>query len=754
MAKSPSSKSKRSRPTTRSTSSGNATATAKPGKKKQADAAKGASKVGAKIKSDAAPVLEPPVSTKLAEAQKSNQLESSSTTPSNPRPTAPRGPGDDGDPGAPNSPTLRESEANGRGTGNGVSMDRPVDPAKPKAPQTVSPDKPATTQPAPPDTAAAVAGPRQVEPLLMEVAWEAVNQLGGIYTVLRSKVPSMVSRWGNRYCLVGPYVHDKAQVEFEAAPLVGPVGEAVKAMNEMGYKAHYGRWLVTGRPLVVLLDLGPSWQKLNEIKYRLWADHHIPSHHDDLCHNVMAFGESVRVLLELLGKREGGRRKLIAHFHEWMAGAAIPMLRKSQWPGSMVFTTHATLLGRYLAQHNPVFYDHLPFFDAAKEAAHFNIEPQHGLERAAAHGCHVFTTVSDITALECKHLLGRDPQVILPNGLNIERFAAVHEFQNLHNRYKAELHEFTMGHFFPSYEMDLDKTLYFFTSGRYEYRNKGMDLTIEALARLNHRLKESQTPINVVFFLITKAPFKSVNVSVLESRAMLREFHAAAEAMKEQIGERLFYAAAAGAVPDLNALVDDYWRLRLRRTIHAWKKHHLPLIVTHDLHDDGGDAVLNQLRACNLVNYRDDPVKVVFHPDFITATNPLFGIDYDQFVRGCHLGIFPSYYEPWGYTPLESIALGVPAITSDLSGFGSYLEQLSPDHEAKGLWTVHRRGKGFDESANELTNHLFRFCQMSRRERISLRNTVEDFSTHFDWHNLGKRYHEAHELALDRISVA
>lgn len=614
-----------------------------------------------------------------------------------------------------------------------------------KAPEPAPPPPPA----APPVGEAA----RQADPLLLEIAWEAVNQLGGIYTVLRSKVPSMVARWGSRYCLVGPYVHDKAQVEFEPAPMVGPVGEAVKAMNEMGFKAHYGRWLVSGRPNVVLLDLGAAWQKLDEIKYRLWVDHHIPSHYDDLNHNVMAFGESVRVLLDLLGQRESGRRKLIAHFHEWMAGAAVPMLRKNNWPGSMVFTTHATILGRYLAMNDPVFYDHLPFFDAAKEAGHFNIEPQFHLERAAAHGCHVFTTVSDITALECKHLLGRDPEVILPNGLNIERFAAVHEFQNLHNQFKAELHEFTMGHFFPSYEMDLDKTLYFFTSGRYEYRNKGMDLTIEALARLNHRLKEAQSPMNVVFFIITKAPFHSMNVSVLQNRAMLREFHAAAEAMKEQIGDRLFHAAAAGKVPDLNALVDDYWRLRLRRTIHAWKKHDLPLIITHDLHDQN-DHVLNQLRSCNLVNNEHDPVKVVFHPDFISATNPLFGIDYDQFVRGCHLGVFPSYYEPWGYTPLESIASGVPAITSDLSGFGSYLQQMSPDHESKGLWTVHRRGKDFDASAGELADHMFRFCQMSRRERIALRNTVEDFSTHFDWHNLGKRYHEAHELALDRVGAA
>src|SRR5690606_2441955 len=176
------------------------------------------------------------------------------------------------------------------------------------------------------------------------------------------------------------------------------------------------------------------------------------------------------------------------------------------WPGAIVFTTHATILGRYLAMNDPDFYGHLAFFDSGAEAKKFNIETQHLIERASAHASHVFTTVSDVTAEECRHLLGRNPDVLLPNGLNIQRFAALHEFQNLHAQYKARIHEFTMGHFFPSYSFDLDNTLYFFTSGRYEYRNKGIDLTIESLARLNYRLQEAQSPITVVFFIITRAP--------------------------------------------------------------------------------------------------------------------------------------------------------------------------------------------------------------------------------------------------------
>ncbi|QDU71999.1 glycosyltransferase [Mucisphaera calidilacus] len=595
---------------------------------------------------------------------------------------------------------------------------------------------------------------RKAEPLLLECAWEVCNQVGGIYTVLRSKVPSMVSRWGNRYCLIGPYLPGKAQVEFEPRPLIGAFGTAVKALNEAGIEAHYGRWLVTGRPNVVLVNHMSVFRYLYDVKGRLWRDHNIPTPSDsEEINNVVAFGEAVRYFLTVLAQQESDKRPFIAHFHEWLAGTAIPMLRQEQWPGALVFTTHATRLGRVLAMEHPEFYAHLPFLDADAEAKHYNLETQHQIETAAAHGSHVFSTVSDITGDECTNLLKRSPDVLLPNGLNIQRFAALHEFQNLHAKYKEEIHEFTIGHFFPSYSFNLDTTLYFFTSGRYEFQNKGMDVTIEALARLNHRLKASGSPVTVVFFIITKAPVRSINVAALESRSMLSEFRDVADAIKEQVGEGLVLAAAEGRVPDLNDLVDEYWRLRLRRSLHAWRRDWLPPIVTHDLVDDQTDDVLNALRRCHLFNGPHDPVKVVYHPAFITSTNPLFGMEYDHFVRGCHLGVFPSYYEPWGYTPLESIALGVPALTSDLSGFGSYLMQLMADHEDRGVGIIERRYRDFHATADQICDQMFRMCQLSRRERISLRNKVESFSEHFDWHNLGRRYHEAHALALDRAGV-
>ncbi len=594
-------------------------------------------------------------------------------------------------------------------------------------------------------------GRRRNEPLLLEVGWEVCNQIGGIYQVIRSKAPVMVGRWGSRYALVGPYIPQKAAVEFEEAAPTGVIGQVVQQMRDEGLGAHYGRWLVTGRPHVLLLDHLSIFPRLHQVRHRLWADHGIglPAN-DELLNNCVAFGEMVRHLLWLLAQREQGRRRCLAHFHEWMAAVAVPMLRRENWPGSIVFTTHATVLGRYLAMNDEHFYNRLPHYNPDAEASRYQVEPQYRFERAAAHGAHLFTTVSDLTATECRHLLGRETDRCLPNGLNIQRFERLHELQNLHGQYKQQIHAFTMGHFFPSYSFDLDKTLYFFTSGRFEYRNKGMDLTIEALARLNHWLKQAGSGVTVVCFLITRRPVRSINVSALEGSAMLGEFQTIANQIKEQIGQRLFEASAAGRIPDLNTLVDEYWMLRLRRTIHSWKRDVPPTIVTHDLYDDRHDAILNQLRTCRLWNQASDPVKIIYHPDFITATNPLLGMDYDEFVRGCHLGVFPSYYEPWGYTPLEAIALGVPAVTSDLSGFGAYLKQSLPDHDQHGLWVLERRHKSYWEAAERLTRYMFDMTQMTRRERIALRNKVEAFSLSFDWAQLAEAYHQVHDTALGR----
>ncbi len=592
--------------------------------------------------------------------------------------------------------------------------------------------------------------------LLLEIAWEVCNQVGGIYTVIRSKVPAMVEKWDDNYVALGPYFPQRAAAEFE--PITDSdeteIGQTVRRMRQLGYRVEYGYWLVTGRPRVVLFDINSiSVDQLNVIKTQLWVNHQLSTLNiEDLVNQTIAFGEMVRVFITLLAEDHARRVDFVAHFHEWMASTGLPDLRRDNVKVATVFTTHATMLGRYLAQNEPGFYGKLPFFDWKREAQHYNIETQATIERLAALQAHVFTTVSDVTARECEVFLGRNPDLVLPNGLNVTRFAAVHEFQNLHVRYKQKIHEFVMGHFFQSYSFDLEKTLYFFTSGRFEFTNKGYDLTLEALARLNFRMREANMDMTVVMFMVTKQPYTSINPEVLHSRALLDEIQETCESIEKQVGERLFQAAASDpqgtTLPDLNSFVDEYWRLRLRRTVQSWKTNHLPPFVTHNLVQE--DDMTRFIRQANLVNNEYDRVKIVYHPDFIASTNPLFGLDYSQFVRGCHLGVFPSYYEPWGYTPLECVVRGIPTVTSDQSGFGDFIMQIMRDYENRGIYVINRRTQSFNEAADQLTDVLYRFVKMAQRDRIQQRNRVESIADVFDWSSLRSYYDTAHDLALKR----
>jgi glycogen(starch) synthase len=578
---------------------------------------------------------------------------------------------------------------------------------------------------------------------LFEVAWEVCNQVGGIHTVIKSKVPSILEHWQkDKYLLIGPYFEHQAAAAFEPIHDAGDdVFKAVQDLNQSGFKAYYGTWLIEGRPRIVLLDFTSSYDYLGDLKYLYWEHHGISfPEGDSLLEQVLLFGHQVHQFVKLFSEVYKKQHKVITHFHEWMAGIPIPEMRRENVKSSIVFTTHATMLGRYLAMNDGNFYDNLPQYNWEKEAVNYNIEAQVKIERAAAHGCHIFSTVSEITGVECKHLLGREPDIYLPNGLNINRYEALHEFQNLHLQYKQKINEFVMSHFFQSYSFDLDKTIYFFTSGRYEYVNKGYDLTLEALARLNYKLKKENVDVNIVMFIITKNPVIGFNPEVLEFKAELEEIQRNCEQLNNELSNNLFkyLTTQEGSfnLPNLNQLIHDYTILRLRRNIQAWKSHKLPTVITHELQDEGKDEIMNFLKSSNLLNLKEDKVKIVYHPDFVSTSNPLFRMEYSQLIRGCHMGIFPSYYEPWGYTPLECIASGIPAITSNLSGFGSYVETHITDPERVGIYVLNRKNKTYHDTAEKLASILFNFIKKNRRERIEQRNKVESSSVQFDWEKL------------------
>ncbi|XP_023246628.1 glycogen [starch] synthase [Copidosoma floridanum] len=351
-------------------------------------------------------------------------------------------------------------------------------------------------------------------------------QIGGIYTVIRSKAYSSTEEMGDHYCLIGPYSEVCAKTEVEEADFheKSPLFDSVRLLQDQGFKVITGTWLVDGNPQIILLDIGSAAWKLDEYKQELWNSCNFGIPHLDVeandavifgylvCHFITEFRRLAKISLKT-------DPRIVVHCHEWQAGVGLIALRTRHINVATVFTTHATLLGRYLCAGKTDFYNNLSKFNVDEEAGKRQIYHRYCMERAATHLSHIFTTVSDITGFESEHLLKRRPDVITPNGLNVKKFSAIHEFQNLHAVNKEKIHEFIRGHFYGHFDFDLEKTLYFFIAGRYEFGNKGADIFIEALARLNHYLKVSKMDITVTAFLIFPARTNNFNVESLRGHA-------------------------------------------------------------------------------------------------------------------------------------------------------------------------------------------------------------------------------------------
>ncbi|XP_031786063.1 glycogen [starch] synthase isoform X2 [Nasonia vitripennis] len=563
---------------------------------------------------------------------------------------------------------------------------------------------------------------------------------------------------GDQYCLLGPYKENCAKTEIEEMdfPLNSPIYKTVQILRDQGYKVITGTWLVDGNPQIILFDIGSAAWKLDEYKQELWncCNFGIP-HMDVEANDAIILGYLVCQFISEFRKISGSNSqflpRIVVHCHEWQAGVALIALRTRHIDVATVFTTHATLLGRYLCAGKTDFYNNLNKFNVDEEAGKRQIYHRYCMERAAAHMSHVFTTVSDITGLEAEHLLKRVPDIITPNGLNVKKFSALHEFQNLHAVNKEKIHEFVRGHFYGHFDFDLDKTLYFFIAGRYEFGNKGADIFIEALARLNHYIKSSKSDVTVVAFLIFPARTNNFNVESLRGHAVTKSLRGTISDIQQKIGKRMYEACLSGRMPENKDLCLKEDLMKIKRCLYALQRNGLPPITTHNIIDDWNDPVLNAIRRCNLFNTVNDRVKVVFHPEFLSSTNPLFGLDYEEFVRGCHLGVFPSYYEPWGYTPAECTVMGIPSITTNLSGFGCFMQDHVADPMSYGIYIVDRRFISLEASVQQLAQYMFDFCRLNRRQRIIQRNRTERLSDLLDWRNLGIYYQHARIKALIKM---
>lgn len=584
---------------------------------------------------------------------------------------------------------------------------------------------------------------------LFEASWEVCNKVGGIYTVVSSKAAQMIGAYKDKFFTIGPYFHEKAIIEFQPGVAPDEFKKAFNNIKKQGIVAYFGKWLIKGKPNTILLDCTKFCNKnKNSIKGSLWDSYKIDSLNagsdfDD----PVVWSTAVGKLLEELSRVVKG--KMVGQFHEWLAGAGLLYLKQNNVKIPSVFTTHATTLGRTLAGNNQDLYGMLGNMNPDEEAVKFGVQAKHGLEKASAQNADVFTTVSEITGMESEHILGRKPDIILPNGLDFDKLPNLEEIPIKHRKYKAKLKEFIRSFFFPYYTFDDENTLFYYISGRYEFRNKGLDVTIPALAKLNNRLKKEKSDKTIVVFFFIPANIKTLNLGVLENKALFEDVQDSVDDQLPDIKKAILDSFVHRRVPAKSELFDEDFLMKFKKAMLSFKKKGNPPLCTYQLNDKHNDPILNSLNDNGLLNRAEDRVKVIFYPGYLSASDRLLDLDYYPAIWGCHLGIFPSYYEPWGYTPLESAAYGVPAITSDLAGFGRFLARQK-QHET-GIFLIERHNKSDGDVIKQLTDTFYWYANLPKKKRIAEKIKAEHFAPMLDWGNLAKNYIKAHDMAVERL---
>ncbi len=531
--------------------------------------------------------------------------------------------------------------------------------------------------------------------VFFEISWEVCNMVGGIHTVLASRVREVQERHGeDGYVTIGPDIPrgDDFTPEFRRDIWDRELADSLQDF-EVGVEM--GRWLVPGEPRCLLINHSRLYERKDEILGGYWERYELDSLFGAWdYYDPVLFGHGAGMVIEHIRDQFllPARQNAVVQAHEWMSAGAILHLQTAAPEIGTVFTTHATMLGRSLAgqRADPNLYQSLPSIDPEAAAKELNVSSKHSMESVAAHQADVFTTVSEIAAMECECLLGRKPDVTLLNG-----FGARPVTPDQRQRAREEL--FKLAELTTGDRYDRDNTLIFALAGRYEYINKGVDVYLDAAAALDEGLKSRDGKRVLVY-------------------AMLPAGHAEP---KRQLWDRS-HGTFTGP----------------------------PLRCTHDLVDEANDPITNQLNSLGLVNAPGARVHVVHVPIYLDGTDPLIRHKYWDLLPGTDLGVFPSFYEPWGYTPLEAVAFGVPAVTTDRAGFGRWVAAQG-DGEHTGVRVLKREGVPTQEVTKSLTSALLEFVDLSERDRSALGEACLRTAALTDWSNFMEHYEEAHRRALE-----
>lgn len=589
--------------------------------------------------------------------------------------------------------------------------------------------------------------------ILYEVSWEVCNKIGGIYTVVSSKA-DITKKHYKHYFLIGPYIKDNADIYFKKRDVLPQRYNIVfDKLKEQGVKCYLGEWQIKGEPSTILIDFSGLVSKKDQIKEELWNNFQI-----DSLNSAWEFDEpviwayAVGMLLDELSKMDSGK-KIVAQFHEWLAGLGLLYLKsRNNKKIATVFTTHATMLGRAMAGNGQPIYAMLDSLNPEERAYEYKVQDKFSTEKACAHNADCFTTVSEITGIEAEKILGKKPDVLLLNGLDLDKFPTVEEYSMNHVICREKIRDFLTSHFFPYYLFDINHTMIIFILGRYEFKNKGIDIFIEALGKLNQRLiKERSKRTITVFFWIPQSTF-GMKQDVLENKNNYRHVKNLVEFNSRKIMSNIVYDLISRKEISKSNLFTKNLMMSIKKSLIHLRKKGNPPILTHNIYNEQNDPIMSSLLNHGLDNREDNNVKTILYPVYLDGNDGLIDLSYYDTMAGCHLGIFPSYYEPWGYTPLEAAALGVPSITSDLTGYGRFIQNKLINNMDNGIFVLKRFNKNDDEVIEEFSSLLYKFSKRDNHQRAKNKLNAKGLSTLADWRIFIDNYINAHNIALDKIS--
>ncbi len=522
---------------------------------------------------------------------------------------------------------------------------------------------------------------------IFEVSWEVCNKVGGIHTVISTKALSLVSEWEEKYILIGPDIWKGTGEHPEFREDRGLFSGWRAQAESAGLRIKVGRWKITGSPVVILVDFTSFFQKKDEIFRDLWLHSKVNSLNGQWDYIEPAlFGYAAGKVIESFYYCHAPLSNAVAaQFHEWMTGAGLLYLHQRVPQIGTVFTTHATVTGRSIAGNNLPLYGKLDTYDGEQEARRFNVVSKHSLEKRSAECADCFTTVSEITANECAKLLGREPDELTPNGFEdsfVPDAMLYKEKKKIARQKLLEVAERVLKKKLPA------DSLLVLKSGRYEFRNKGIDVFIDSLAELS---RQEDMDKDIVAFLFIPA---------------------------HNTGPRKDFSSS-----------DRFENL----------------FLTHHLQGAENDPIIRQLKRSGLKNSPGSKIHVIFSPVYLDGRDGIYNTNYYDLLIGIDLSVFASYYEPWGYTPVESLAFRVPAITTSVSGFGRFVERNGLN---KAIHVVPRTDDNYNETVNRVASIVKEFTGKPAAEKESIRSESADISKKLLWKNLVGHYLSAYTKAL------